>query len=507
MSFRHAYEFEAYYNNAGTAITTAYDGGIVEYSTNAGATWVDAKPLFITNGYNAKLIVTKNTNVLAGRMAFSGISNGYITSKLNLHSLAGSNIRLRFRSTTDKFVVGTGWFIDDVNAYSCLPSAQSAASLSVSSNNNCLVSYSGAGWCWGANQTGQLGSMTSANSSVALPLKANSGATLSGISQVAAGTSHSCAVTNTTGIVCWGSNTFGQLGDGTTTKRLGAVVTQNADTTPFTDQTAISVGATHSCALSRVGTVHCWGQNSYGQLGDGTTKSSQHPVAVRTSAMADLTNVKSLSAGIFHTCAVLTNGTVWCWGNQTLGATGSAAAGNRGAVQVRTATGYLTGITSVSSGKQYTCAIAGRAASWCWGRNTNGQLGDGTTVNRFYAVPVKIGKTPLVNLTAIAAGSGEHSCAVGTAGQIYCWGANAARQLGDGTTLQRTSAVSFVASTAKLIGPLKDIAVGAAHSCGRTSGGAVWCWGQNTSGQLGNGSNRATTTVVRVKNSRAVYGK
>jgi alpha-tubulin suppressor-like RCC1 family protein len=176
-------------------------------------------------------------------------------------------------------------------------------------------------------------------------------------------------------------------------------------------------------------------------------------------------------------------------------------------VQVRTATGFLTGITRVSSGKQYTCALAGTAASWCWGRNAKGQLGDGTTVNRFHAVPVKIGKTALVNLTAIAAGPGEHSCALGTAGQVYCWGANAARQLGDGTTLQRTSAVSFVPATTKLIGPLKDIAVGAAHSCGRTTGGAVWCWGQNTRGQLGNGSNVATTTVVRVKNSRAVYGK
>jgi bacillolysin len=507
LSFRHAYEFEAYYNNAGTALTSAYDGGIVEYSINAGASWVDARPLFITNGYNAPLIVAKNTNVLAGRMAFTGISNGYITSKLNLHSLAGSYVRLRFRSTTDTFVVGTGWFIDDVNAYRCLTSAQSAVTLSVSSNNNCLVSYSGAGWCWGANQTGQLGSMTRTDTSVALPLKAHSGTTLSGIAQVAAGAAHGCAVTNTTGIVCWGSNTVGQLGDGTITMRLGAVVTRNADTTPFSNQAAISVGATHSCALSTVGTVYCWGQNASGQLGDGTAKSSRHPVAVRTSARAALTNVKSISSGNDHTCAVLKNGTVWCWGNQTHGATGSAAAAHRGAVQVRTATGFLTGVTRVSSGKQYTCAIAGTTASWCWGRNANGQLGDGTTVNRFHAVPVKIGNTALVNLTAIAAGSGEHSCALGTAGQVYCWGANAARQLGDGSTVQRTSAVSFVASTTKLIGPLKDIAVGAAHSCGRTNGGAIWCWGQNSRGQLGNGSNAAAPSVVRVKNARAVYGE
>jgi len=198
---------------------------------------------------------------------------------------------------------------------------------------------------------------------------------------------------------------------------------------------------------------------------------------------------------------------VWCWGNQAFGATGSAVAANRGAVQVRTATGFLSGVTRISSGKQYTCALAGTTASWCWGRNSNGQLGDGTTVNRFHAVAVKIGNIPLVNLIAIAAGAGEHSCALGTAGQVYCWGANTSMQLGDGSTIQRTSAVGFVATATKLVGPLKDIAVGQTHSCGRTNGGAVWCWGQNTRGQLGNGSKSTTTSVVRVRNARAVYGE
>jgi bacillolysin len=507
MSFRHAYEFEAYYNDAGTAMKSAYDGGIVEYSLNAGATWVDAKPLFVTNGYNATLIVAKNTNVLAGRMAFTGLSHGYITSKLNLNTLAGSYVRLRFRSTTDKLVAGTGWFIDDVNAYRCLPSAQSAATLSVSANSNCLVSYRNAGWCWGANQAGQLGTTTAVDTGNALPLKTNSGATMNGIAQVAVGASHSCALTSATGVVCWGSNTFGQLGDGTTTARLGSVVTTKADGTPFSGQTAVTVGATHTCALSSADTVSCWGQNAAGQLGDGTTTRSRYPVTVRTSAGAPLNTVKSISAGSDHTCAILTNGTVWCWGNQAFGATGSAVAAHRGAVQVRTATAFLTGISRISSGKQYTCALAGTAASWCWGRNSNGQLGDGTTVNRFHAVAVKIGNIPLVNLIAIAAGAGEHSCALGTAGQVYCWGANTTMQLGDGSTIQRTSAVGFGAAATKLVGPLKDIAVGQAHSCGRTNGGAVWCWGQNTRGQLGNGSKSTTTSVVRVRNARAVYGE
>jgi alpha-tubulin suppressor-like RCC1 family protein len=507
LTFRHAYDYEAYYNTAGTLMKSAYDGGIVEYSLNGGVTWVDARPLFVTNGYNALLTVAENTNILAGRRVFSGLSNGYITSKLDLNTVAGSHIRLRFRSTTDESSFNVGWFIDDVNAYRCLPSSQSAETLTVGANSNCIVSYTHAGWCWGANQAGQLGTNTLVDTETALTVKTTSGTPMNTIAQVATGASHSCALTTTKGIVCWGSNSVGQLGDGTTTARSGAVITKNADGTALSGQRAVTVGATHSCALSSTGTVSCWGHNANGQLGDGTATRSKHPVSVRTSAGVTLKSVKSISAGSNHTCAVLTNGTVWCWGNQASGATGSSANAQRGALQVRTAAGFLTGITQVSSGKQYSCALAGTAASWCWGRNSNGQLGDGTTSNQFHAVHIKSGTTPLVNLVAIAAGTGEHSCALGTAGQVYCWGANTARQLGDGTIVQRTSAVGFVPSTTKLTGPFKSIAVGEAHSCGRTNGGAVWCWGRNTRGQLGNGSKVASTTVVRVKNSRAVFGE
>ncbi len=507
LTFRHAYEFEAYYNNDGTAITEAYDGGIVEYSTDFGGKWIDAKPLFVTNAYNASLIVSGNTNVLAGERVFTGMSNGFITSKLNLNSLSGKNIRFRFRATSDANSFGTGWFIDDVNAFRCLTSSQSAKTLTTGANTSCLTSFTNASWCWGENNNGQVGNMTNVDTTSAQALINNSGVIASGITQIAAGRSHSCAVTKTHTIQCWGNNSDGQIGDGTTIQRLGAVPTLKADKTPMDNQSLVTVGDSFSCALGSVGTVSCWGQNTKGQLGNGTTKNSRSPVTVIKAGGSALSSVKAISAGSEHTCALLNNGTVWCWGNNTSGATGSSLAANHGAVQVKNATGILTGITYISSGKQYSCALAGTIATWCWGLNDYGQLGDGTLINRTYAVPVKLGNTALINLVDIAAGNGAHTCAISSTGVGYCWGLNSSGQLSDGTNMLRKTAVVLSSASNALIGQIKDIAVGEAHSCALTNGGMLWCWGKNSSGQLGIGSNGAVTVPSRVKNAKGVFGE
>jgi Zn-dependent metalloprotease/alpha-tubulin suppressor-like RCC1 family protein len=507
LRFDHSYDFEAYYNASGSAITSAYDGGIVEYSLDSGSTWVDAKPLFVTNGYNSTLIVSKNTNVLAGRTAFSGLSNGYISSKLILSSLAGKHIRFRFRVTTDRYVTNRGWYIDNVNAYRCITSAQSAETLSTGANTSCFTSYTNGAWCWGANTQGQAGTTTTATQSIATTVKTLSGSPITGITDIAAGSQHSCAVTSSGSVSCWGANTSGQLGDGTKTRRLGAVSVINADASTLSTQIAVAVGQAHSCALSAAGTVSCWGANAYGELGDGTRTASVYPVPVKKANGDPLSGVKMLSVGSTHSCAVVADRTVWCWGNRASGATGSPLASNAGAVQVRTATGILSGVSQVTSGKQYSCALTGTAGTWCWGLNTHGQIGDGTRTNRALAVSVKAGSTPLKNLVSIAAGAGGHTCAVSSASVGYCWGDNASSQLGDGSVIERTTAVTFAPAVVASIGPIKEVSVGEAHTCARTNGGAVWCWGRNTSGQLGIGRFSSKESPTRSKNTRGLIGE
>jgi bacillolysin len=507
LVFDHSYDFEAYYNTSGTAMTSAYDGGIVEYSVNSGVTWVDAKPLFVTNGYNSTLSVAKNTNILAGRTAFSGLSNGYISSKLNLSSLAGKNIRIRFRVTTDTLVTNLGWYIDNVSAFRCITSAQSAKTLSSGANTSCVTSYANSASCWGANTNGQVGNKSTTTQSSAVPVKTDAGAVATGFTTIATGKNHTCARTAAGNVQCWGSNTSGQLGDSTKTRRLGAVTVVNADASVLTNTAAVVVGDTHTCALSQSGTVSCWGSNAFGELGNGTQIPRTFPVTVVKAAGGTLSNVKTVSAGSAHSCAGLNDGTVWCWGNRASGATGSILASNAGAVQVKTSTGVLTGVTQITSGKQYSCAITGTSGSWCWGVNTHGQLGDGTRVNRNYAVAVRTGSSTLKNIVDIAAGSGNHTCAIMNTGAAYCWGDNASSQLGDGTVTLRTSAVPLAASAVATVGPLKEITVGEAHTCTRTNGGAVWCWGRNSTGQLGKGSTSPKEIPVRVKNSSGSIGE
>lgn len=505
FSFRHAYEFEAYYSNTGV-MTSAYDGALVEYSIDGGTTWLDAQRLFTTNGYNATLTSSKNTSVLAGRAAFSGYSRGYITSTLALDPLAGRNVRFRFRAATDRFVAFMGWFIDDISAYRCVTSAQALERTASGANHTCAQTYSGSVWCWGNNTSGQLGNQLTTSASTAQQVKTLDGTVLRDVTHISVGANHSCAI-RSGGVVCWGANTAGQLGDGTTTRRSSAVTVRHADSSSLAGQRLVAVGDAHSCALANDGTVRCWGANTRGELGDGTHRTSRAPVSVQKETGAPLTGVIALSAGSAHTCAVLSGGNVWCWGNASNGATGSPRPADNGAVQVKTATGVLAGITQIAAGAQYTCAIAGQNGVWCWGNNSTGQLGDGTTTQRAVAVPVRSGATTLKNATAIAVSRGSHSCVVLVTGGIMCWGANQDGQLGDGTMVQRTSAVAVKSTTATTIGPVREIVTGIAHTCARTSGGAVWCWGRNTSGQLGISKTSVRESATRSRNALGLFGE
>jgi alpha-tubulin suppressor-like RCC1 family protein len=346
------------------------------------------------------------------------------------------------------------------------------AALSPGFEHTCGVTTGNVAYCWGYNSNGQLGGGTTTSwSSPALVAGGLSFATVS------AGTVHTCGLTAAGAAYCWGGNGQGQLGDGTTTSRLTPQLVAGG-----LSFASVSAGGFYTCAVTSAGAAYCWGLNSDGQLGDGTVTNRSSPVAVAgglTFAM-----VTASRAGGDHTCGVTSAGAARCWGRNDLGQLGDGTTTNR--LTPRVVAGGLS-FAAVSAGEVHTCGHVAGAPEYCWGDNTLGQLGDGTTTTRLSPVAV------FGVFAAPADAGGVHTCAPSGMGGVGCWGLNNFGQLGDGTTTTRlvpglvTGGVSFAA-----------VRGGQLHTCGVTAGGAAYCWGHNNRGQLGDGTTTDRLTPVRV---------
>ncbi len=246
---------------------------------------------------------------------------------------------------------------------------------------------------------------------------------------ISTGANHTCAVLSYGGVECWGQNTYGQLGDGTTTNRSTPVAVGG-----ITNAASISAGMYHTCVVTTTGTVMCWGRNNYRQLGDGTTTQRTSPVLVD-----NLPAASQVTTGQYHTCALTLTGTVMCWGHNDYGQLGDGSNAERHApVAVST----ITTATQVSSGGYHTCARLSNGTAMCWGRGNRGQLGDGSPNN--HTAPVQV--SGISTAAQVGAGGGignnEHSAALLADGSVVGWGYNRFGELGDGTTTNRSTPVA-----------------------------------------------------------------
>jgi alpha-tubulin suppressor-like RCC1 family protein len=348
--------------------------------------------------------------------------------------------------------------------------------ITAGSYHTCGLTAGGGVKCWGSNGAGQLGDGTTTDR-----LTPVDGIGLaSGLRALAAGEEHTCVLTSGGGVRCWGSNEYGQLGDGTTTDRLTPV-----DVVGLASLVqALAAGGFHACGLTSVGGVKCWGHNTYGQLGDGTTVNANAPVGV--SGLAS--GVQALAAGEFHTCALTSGGGVKCWGWNDRGQLGDGTNTERHTpVEV---SGLASGVQALAAGGYHTCALMAKGGVKCWGSNYYGQLGDGTNTDR--STPVDV-----VGLAgggqALAAGY-VHTCALAAGGAVRCWGRNAHGQLGDGTTTGSNTPVNV----SGLASGVQALAAGFAHTCALMQTGGAKCWGYNFFGQLGDGTTMERDTPVDV---------
>jgi alpha-tubulin suppressor-like RCC1 family protein len=339
------------------------------------------------------------------------------------------------------------------------------AEVSVGNQHTCARKTDGTLWCWGSDVYGQIGdgSTTSPKSTVQVTALGTS------VAQVAAGQLHTCARKTDGTLWCWGSNGNGQLGDGTTTQRTSPVQV----TSLGTSVASVAVGYAFTCAVKTDATVWCWGYNALGQLGDGSVTQRVLPVQVTTLGAA----TAQISVGYYHGCARKTDGTLWCWGYNGYGQIGDNTTTTRKLPVQVTSLGAV--VAQVSVGNWHSCARRTDGTLYCWGYNYGGQVGDGTTVQR----PLPTSVTTFGSTVAQVGAGGDHTCAIKSDGTTWCWGANGAYQIGDGTNVQRALPVQATG----LGTGAATVSVGGAASCARKSDGTLWCWGDDSTAMIGFG--------------------
>ena len=435
-----------------------------------------------------------------------------LVSLLAASCSSGSDSSSAEDTTTTSIEATTPTDTTTTSAETAIPEHENALiSITAGGEHSCTLREDGTASCWGNNGAGQLGNGQSgenADSSVPVEVKG-----IENTTAITAGSLHSCALRADGTISCWGYNSSGQLGNGQSGDDWYDRSADSAvpvEVAGIKDATAITAGYEHSCALHQDGTISCWGENDYGQLGNGqsgdTGESSDpiyedgdisyFPIEIESSLpvkVKGITNATAIAIGGEHSCALHEDGTISCWGNNEEGQLGNGQSGDdwydrsaHSAVPMEVV--GITDAKAISAGYEHSCALHEGGTISCWGSNRGDQLGS----KQIAESSVPVGVIDITDATAITTGF-RHSCALHQDGTISCWGHNRSGQLGNGQSGPNTYSPDSPAPV-KVVGITDATAITAGgnlnrgHSCALHQDGNISCWGDNTHGQLGNGS-------------------
>jgi alpha-tubulin suppressor-like RCC1 family protein len=368
--------------------------------------------------------------------------------------------------------------------------------------HTCGITGKGQAFCWGSDSDGQLGDdATLAAKHIPTAVAATSlPAGDKAFVRLAVGNAHTCGITGEGQAFCWGDDVYGQLGDDATAADKSMPTAVDATNLPTDDKALVQLGAGlyHTCGITGKGKALCWGSDSSGQLGDDATLADKHvPTVVATTNLpADDKAFVQIATGGVHTCGITGKGKAFCWGDDSDGQLGDDAALAEKTIPTAVATTDLPAddkvFVQLAAGTYHTCGLTGKGKAFCWGDDAYGQLGDDATLAGKH-VPTAVDTTNLPAddkaFVQIATG-GAHTCGITGKGQAFCWGDDGSGQLGDDVAPANRSVPTAVAITNL---PVDDkafvwLATGYVHTCGITGGGKAFCWGYDSDGQLGDGA-------------------
>ena len=335
-------------------------------------------------------------------------------------------------------------FVPGPNTVNAAAATRGSGTISAGGNHSMAIDTNGTLWAWGSNEFGQLGDGTTVS-------RPNPIRIMDSVTAVATGAEHTAAIMSDGSLWTWGSNSRGQLGDGAFSAGYHPIWIMDS-------VIAVAAGSFHTVAITSDGTLWAWGANGRGQLGDGTTTDRHSPVRIMGS-------VSSVAAGMAHTAAISSDGTLLAWGWNDFGQLGNGTTAERHTPNI-----ILSDVIAVSAGSAHTAAITSNGQLWAWGLNSRGQLGDGTTTDHHYPAWI------MDSAVYVSTGS-YYTSAITTGGNLWTWGANLAGQLGFGDSVERHS-------PGLVMSDVVAVSAGDSRTLAITTDGNLWAWGANTYGQL-----------------------
>ena len=432
----------------------------------------DTAPYTVSPDLPSGLSLDWSSGKISGTPRELSTSTIYTITARNAHGSDTATLTISVNAPPSlSYDLGTG------NSTSVYSNKQVAAGY----QHTCAILDNGSVMCWGENGHGQLGNGGTGDEHI--PVWVDLGTDRTAVA-ITAGYRHTCAILDNGSVSCWGQGIFGQLGNGGTSQQTSPTLTSSLGT--GRTAVAITAGYSHTCVILDNGSVSCWGIGNKGHLGNGGTSQQNSPTL--TSSLGTGRTAVAISAGQYHSCAILDSGSVSCWGYGIEGQLGNGGTSQQNSPTLTSSLGTGRTAVAISAGGIHTCAILDNGSVSCWGEGSKGRLGNGgTSQQNSPTLTNSLG----TGRTAVAiSGGAKHTCAILDSGSVSCWGDGAIGILGDGgTSDQHSPTLTSSLGTGRTAVALEN---GHAHTCAILDDASMKCWGNDNNKQLGNGATGST---------------